>query len=83
MLVDVATKVVDKLGLGEGLAGISLLFAEVGSGGFGDGVKGDIDIVAVSVLFKFDVGDFLVVYDGGIVVGHVAGKFGEVRGHSY
>ena len=83
LLIDIATDVVDKLGLGEGLAGFSLVFAEVGSGGFGDGVEGDFGIVAVSVLVKFDVGDFLVGYDGGIVVGHVARKFGEVGGHSY
>ena len=73
---------VDVLSLGERLAGLSLLVAEISRWWLGDSVEGDFNVVAVSVLVKFDVTHFLVRDDGGVVGGHVAGKFGEVGCHN-
>ena len=81
MLLDVAADVVDVLGLGEGLAHIALLGAEVGRWRLWHGVERDLNVVSVSIFLKLDVTDLLVGDDGGIVSGHVAGQFGEVGSH--
>lgn len=83
LFVHIATNVVDVLCLGKRLAGLSLFVAEVSCWWLGDSVERDFDVVAVSVLIKFDVTHFLVRNDCGVVGGHVAGKFGEVGCHSF
>lgn len=81
LFVHVAADVVDVLGLRERLAGVGLLGPEALGGGLGHGVEGHLDVGAVSDLFKLDVTHFLVGNDGGVVGGHVPGKFGEVGSH--
>ena len=81
LFVHVAADVVDVLGLGQGLAGVALLGPEALGGGLGHRVQGNLDVGAVSDLFKLDVTHFLVRDDGGVVGGHVPGQFGEVRSH--
>ena len=81
LLLDGATDVVDVLGLGQGLAHLVFLGAEVGRWGLGHGVERHLDVVSVSIFLKLDVTDLLVGYDGGVVIGHVPGQFGEVGSH--
>lgn len=69
------------LGLGERLASVSLVGTEGLDGGTGHGVKGNLDVVSVSVFIKLDVTHFLVRDNGGIVRGNVTRQFREVRGH--
>lgn len=67
-----------KLGLRKTLTSLSFLGAEVVSWGFWNCVKGDLGVAGVSVFIKFDMRDFLVVHDRGVVCNGVAGELGEI-----
>ena len=81
MFVQVAAEVVDVLRLGERLGGVGLLRTEVGRWRVGHRVQRNLHVVSVAVFLKFHVRDLLVVDDGGVVSGHVARQFWEVRSH--
>lgn len=53
-----------------------------GCGCAGEAVHWDWDVLAVADLLELDVGDLLVVNEGGVVEGHESGEFGEVGCHS-
>lgn len=78
LLVHVAAEVIYVLGLRQGLAGVGLLGAEVSTWGVGHRVERHLYVVSISVFLKFHMGSLLVADNGGVVIGHVPGQFGEV-----
>ena len=82
MFLEIGPGVVNILGLGQRVAGLRLLRSKVlRAGGLGHCVQGHFDVVAVAVLVELYVGDLLVAHNGGVVRGHVAREFREVRRH--
>ena len=47
----------------------------------GKGVERNLYVFGISDLFEFDVGDFLVAHDCGVVGWHIAWEFGEIGSH--
>ena len=80
-LLGVLSDVADVLRVTQGLVQLRLFGHEVLVDGSGETIQWNWDYFGISDLFKFDVGNFLVGNDGGVVCGHVPWQFWEVGSH--
>lgn len=81
LLLVVIANVAWVLHVGQTFAHVGLLWHEHLLHLSGQGVEWNFDILGISDLFEFNVGDFLVAHDCGVVGWHIAWEFGEIGSH--
>jgi len=81
LLLVISTNVAWVLGVTQTFAHVVLFVHECLIHSSGESIKWNCNIFGISDSLEFNVGDFLVAHDCGIVGWHIAWEFGEIGSH--